>query len=285
MTLEETAGILAILAEMWPTQALTEQTVKAYQFVWADLPLRLVEDAAREWLHGDHAFWPRAGQLRAAALRAGLGLAPAEVAYEEVRCNVSAVGRYAVPRWSSAALERAVNSIGWREICDWPTETIGVLRAQLRDAYDAILEADLGKLDASAALEEARQRKAALAECGPVAHTFPEGTPVRILPSGGVLHLLGPEDRPALPAPLAAPSAWERGYVTMGKQAPATLEAQRRFLERNSGKVLVGAARGLPEMLAILEAAPGWKEMPEGRRQMFLDQYRRNHPEQGEGAE
>ena len=221
----------------------------AYQYAWSDLPASLIDAAVKEWVRGDSAFWPRAGQLRTIALRSALDFPPAEIAYEEVRRHFSNPG---LP-WSTEVLERTVAAMGWRTLCEWPLENLGTCRAQFRDTYNSVLERVLQSDDVPALLAGARQRREALERA-----QYPSLAP-------GFLASL-PEHVPD-------------GYETMGKDAPATIWAAERFTERNPTKALPLAAGDPAEMLRRITRSETWAETPADVRQQQLQRFLAKHPE------
>jgi hypothetical protein len=59
-------------------------------------------------------------------------------AWGEVLRQVSSTGSYGVPVFSDDIVKRAVECVGWREIC--MSENIGVERAHFMRAYDRLVE-------------------------------------------------------------------------------------------------------------------------------------------------
>lgn len=62
MNTQETAAVLRILRTVWPKTPLTDDTIRAYQWAFEDLPYELVEDAAKQWLR-DGTFFPKPSEL------------------------------------------------------------------------------------------------------------------------------------------------------------------------------------------------------------------------------
>lgn len=59
-------------------------------------------------------------------------------AWGEVLNAISRVGYYRVPTFKDEICAEAVKRFGWRELCQQPTDTIGVARAQFMRIYDEI---------------------------------------------------------------------------------------------------------------------------------------------------
>ncbi|HEY8744742.1 MAG TPA: hypothetical protein VIU62_16730 [Chloroflexota bacterium] len=221
----------------------------AYQYAWSDLPASLIDAAVKDWVRGDNAFWPRAGQLRAIALRSALGIPSAELAYEEVRL---AFGGRTLP-WSTDVLERTVAAMGWRTLCDWPIDNLGTCRAQFRDTYNSVIEQVLQSDDVPALLAGAAHRQAALERA----------------------------KRPDLvPGYFASlPEHVPDGYDTMGKDAPATRWTAERFAEINPTRALPLPPGDPVAMLRRITSAPEWSDMPADVRQQQLQRFLAKHPE------
>jgi len=213
------------------------------------MPATLIDAAVKDWVRGDNAFWPRAGQLRTMALRSALGIPSAELAYEEVR---RAFGGRTLP-WSTDVLERTVAAMGWRTLCDWPIDNLGTCRAQFRDTYNSVLDRVLQSDDVPALLADAAQRRVALEEA-----RWPDLVP-------GFLESL-PEHVPD-------------GYDTMGKDAPATLFAADRFAARNPAKALPAPASDPVAALRRVTSGDGWTNLPADVRRQQLHRFLVKHPD------
>jgi len=62
-------------------------------------------------------------------------------AWGEVLSEVSRVGSYGAPQFTTSEIHRAIECVGWRDIC--LSEQIGVERAHFMRAYDGINERDI----------------------------------------------------------------------------------------------------------------------------------------------
>ena len=151
MEKRETAAVLALLASAYPYAKVSKETAAVYHGVWLDLGFDDCRRAAETLIRvSDH--FPSAAALRREVLRGAgrLSVSPAE-AWAMVTAAVRESGRYKRPQFADRAVEQAVTTIGWREICD--SENQGVLRAHFFKVFEKIAE----DLDRSTMLQLAGQ--------------------------------------------------------------------------------------------------------------------------------
>lgn len=119
-TKAEIRRVLVTVAAAYPRSALTKATIEVWCRILADLPVRAVEAAALLYLGQAHEFFPFPGQIRQTAfdlLELGQELTAPE-AWAEVRAEISRVGCYDAPRFSSPVVGKAVESVGgWKYLC------------------------------------------------------------------------------------------------------------------------------------------------------------------------
>ena len=139
MTRPEFATVMAYLGAACG-KPLTADGHEVYYDLLGDLPLAALQLAARlALLESQYPVFPTVGVLRRLATEAAAARAfGADEAWAMVRQAVLAFGYYrereglaALP----AVVRRAVESLGWRELCD-ATEP-EIVRAQFRRAYEA----------------------------------------------------------------------------------------------------------------------------------------------------
>ena len=162
MTDQETARILAILKSVWPAHPVLEETQTAWMWAFEKVPYSLAEDATKRWITGGAQFFPTPSQLlkTIAVERVAPDLIP-EAAWIEVLDQVRKVGygprtlfrngkREALPgpAFSHPLIAKAVESVGWKNIChsDEPT----IVRAQFLKTLAALIDAEVGRLQAQA---------------------------------------------------------------------------------------------------------------------------------------
>jgi hypothetical protein len=252
MTIAETARLIAILKMAWPAHPIeAEQGAAVYHRALADIPFELAERAVDEWLRTGK-FFPAPSEIRELALRAGVGLPAAEIAWQEAQ---RVVGGYRpgdpAPLWSSRVLEEAVNAVGWSAIKACEADQLGTLRAQFRDTYNALLKRMTAD-DARDALTEAEGRRALIA----------------FVPRQAPALEAGPPRGPA-PIPDASPDE---------PTEPGESWTLRKFRERFAAKhPTPGAApaSGLskPSGTDYLQSLPAWKALSPERRERLLREH------------
>ena len=157
MNSSETTALLSILSSVWPNQPITEDTVTAWTWAFEDAPYAVVEDAAKQWMRGGKPFFPAPSDLR--RLTAVHAVAPdlvPEAAWAEVMQQVRRVGygprtifrngkseALPGPTFSHPLIAKAVESVGWKNIChsDEPT----IVRAQFLKTLTALIEREVSK--------------------------------------------------------------------------------------------------------------------------------------------
>jgi len=181
MERKDVTRLLGVLKAAWPDRTIGEDTVTAYEMAWCDLPADLGQRAVAEYIRTGK-FFPAPAEIRELALRAGLGLPAAEIAWAEAQRVMSGFRPGdAPPLWSSKVLEDAVNAIGWWSIKHCDADNLGTIRAQFRDTFNALLKATAAG-DARAALDDASDRQALREQCR---EALPEAPPMLpVAPTG-----------------------------------------------------------------------------------------------------
>lgn len=139
---------------------VTGDTLDIYAEDLEDLPVDQVVQAIRE-CRRTGTFFPSIGEIRnrVIAIVGGAMLVDPEAAWGEVRREARRVGfnRPPVfangelqpapgPQFSSPMIARAVEAIGWRDICLTDDDDVATLRAQFRDALRAIQRREVDRL-------------------------------------------------------------------------------------------------------------------------------------------
>ena len=143
---------------MWPNQPITDDTVTAWTWAFEDVPYPVTEDAAKQWMRGGKPFFPAPSDLR--KLTATNAVAPnliPESAWIEVTEQARKVGygRRTVfhngesvllpgPVFSHPLIEKAVESVGWKNIChsDEPT----IVRAQFLKTLNNFIDSEVERV-------------------------------------------------------------------------------------------------------------------------------------------
>lgn len=158
MEKRETAAILAILASAYPYAKVSKETAAMYHEVLRDLRFGDCERSVGAIVRTSEMF-PSAATIRKEVLRqAGLMSPSAAEGWSQVMVLLRDVGRYGRPQFADPAVQKTVDAIGWREICD--SENQGVLRAHFFKLYDK--------------LAEEHDRSALLSAVGELSHATPK---------------------------------------------------------------------------------------------------------------
>lgn len=139
MTNDEALRIVTLMAAAHPAWKATEATVGLWCDMLADIDAQVGMAAARR-LVATSDEWPSIPALRQeVADMAGLLPPPSEEAVEEVLTAARRFGRRGGGDWSHPVVGEAVQSIGWRTICD--ANKVTVISAQFRKAYERLADA------------------------------------------------------------------------------------------------------------------------------------------------
>jgi hypothetical protein len=141
----DAARLLRIARTLWPDMTIEPATITAWTWALGDLPTAAVETAMKTWIRTS-AFAPKPSDLRKLIAEETAAGEPWEAAWDELMTTIRARGVYLMDErfrsyregwcgWSSPEVEAAIRHVGYREVCLADTETLGVLRAQFRDAY------------------------------------------------------------------------------------------------------------------------------------------------------
>ncbi len=129
------ARLITILAAAYPRVTLSEATVELYSRMLADLDFANAQAAVVQHIATNPHF-PSVAEIRRIAVERTCGLPTPLEAWMEVRVQMQAHGIYEAPTWSHPSVGRAVDAIGFRNLC--MSENISVERAQFLRAYEAI---------------------------------------------------------------------------------------------------------------------------------------------------
>lgn len=138
MTESEGLRIMAMLRGVWGSrQKLDDAAVALWPRLLADLPFRDV-DAAVTRLAKTSKWLPTVAEIRAEVAEDKCSLPEPEVAWGHVLKAVSKFGSYQAPAFEFDEVKRAVEVLGWQNIC--LDENVAATRARFTDAYRAIRE-------------------------------------------------------------------------------------------------------------------------------------------------
>lgn len=134
MTKQEAMKLVALLKAGWPRQELGAETISLYADMLKDIPLAEAQAAVQRIVQTSKWF-PTIAEIREQVAEARCALDPPELAWGEVQRAISSVGAYHQPLFDNPAIQRAVNAMGWRQIC--LDENLAATRARFVDAYKA----------------------------------------------------------------------------------------------------------------------------------------------------
>lgn len=156
MTTGECAAMLAIAGQVYGRDVAIA-TVEVWASFMGDVSAAEGVAALRAHVVESPHF-PTVADVRKRVAAARMGTrGDVGAAWGEVRRAIARVGSYGSPRWSSPAIEHAVESLGWREICHTRDDDVPTLRAQFERYFRAGLvriehSANAGALEAHVSL-------------------------------------------------------------------------------------------------------------------------------------
>jgi hypothetical protein len=115
----ETLRVLKILGDVFPSFPLSSSAVEVYVRLLADLPGRVLEQAALD--HISHStFFPSIAELRSAVFNILEAIDPLPSEYEAwsvVQAEICRIGQGDRPKFRYALVAQAVEQLGWRYLC------------------------------------------------------------------------------------------------------------------------------------------------------------------------
>ena len=142
----EVARIMGVMAHAYPRYELTADSVKVYGVMLSDIPVEILEAAARQ-IMAELKFFPSIAEWREMAHKLMIGelqIPSAYEAWENAMAQVRRCGEYyryqvnqRTPEYSHPLVEKAVNVIGYRHLCE--SENIGIERAHFFKIYESLL--------------------------------------------------------------------------------------------------------------------------------------------------
>ncbi|TYO95146.1 replicative helicase loader/inhibitor [Desulfallas thermosapovorans] len=133
MTEKEAITLVGMLFAAYPKFEAPKATIKLYQQFLQDLDFNLARAAVTKHIAVSQ-YFPTIAELRDAALSLTNKTPSASDAWCEVMEQISKIGSYGAPKFSHPAIKKAVNAIGWTNLC-W-SEEIGVERAHFLKIYE-----------------------------------------------------------------------------------------------------------------------------------------------------
>jgi hypothetical protein len=129
---------ITALAGMYPAVQLSDETIAGYCRALADVPLAAL-DAALAQTQQECKFFPTVAEIRERVLDATAPRRPdGPDAWALVLGEFSRVGSYGDPRFPDPLVARAVDIMGWRELC--LSENQVADRAHFLQIYNALVK-------------------------------------------------------------------------------------------------------------------------------------------------
>ena len=138
MTEKDAVSLVAMLMAAYPRVEVPKATIGVYQKLLSDLDLCAARCAITRHIASSQ-YFPSIAEIREAALAFARPRLPSPgEAWAEVMDLLSSVGSYSTPKFSHAAIKKAVKAIGWRNLCF--SENIAMERAHFLRIYGSFQE-------------------------------------------------------------------------------------------------------------------------------------------------
>ena len=163
MKQSEAAKIVALLMACYPKAKVGDNTPMTYETMLADLDAEETMRAVRRIIATEDSPYalPTIAKIRMAVTGACVEGKSGELAWGDVLKAVSRTGIYGSPQFDDPLTEIAVSQVGWRDICNSDTRSLGFLRAAFVKSYNAAKDRIV--VDGSANLLEAHVDRKRLA--------------------------------------------------------------------------------------------------------------------------
>ncbi len=137
MTKAQAIEVVAILVASFPDAKWGEPTCRAYEAALADLDYELAASAAKR-IVATSKFRPSIAEVREAAAVSAVGERRTGAdAWGDVVKAIRYVGSYGAPKFEDPLTARAVEALGWRNLCLGDSSEASD-RARFCEVYDAI---------------------------------------------------------------------------------------------------------------------------------------------------
>lgn len=133
MTEKEAVSLVGMLMAAYPRYEVAKATISLYQKFLMDLNIEPARCAIARHIASSQ-FFPSIAEIREAALAfAGPRIPTPAEAWHEVMQLLFSVGSYGTPKFSHGVVKKAVDAIGWSNLCY--SENIGLERAHFFKIY------------------------------------------------------------------------------------------------------------------------------------------------------
>ena len=141
-----TAGQLKSITMLFTAygQGGESERIAMYVEMLADIPAEVLDKVCKKAMY-ENKYLPSIAELvqnanNLIAEISGTDIPSWDEAWKEIEKEMNDTFVYGKPRFSSAVIQKAVDSFGWEELCTVETKNLFIARAQLRDMYLAICE-------------------------------------------------------------------------------------------------------------------------------------------------
>jgi hypothetical protein len=136
---------VGILAAAYPNAKISKETLKIYVGMLSDLSLEVLDCAIQKCL-AESEFFPTIAKIRSAAssLTSVTNCLPSSwEAWNEVTLQIRHNGYYRTPQFSNGLVARAVNALGWSQLC--LSENQIADRAHFVRVYEQLVASEMKK--------------------------------------------------------------------------------------------------------------------------------------------
>ena len=157
----EISELVGLMSAAYPGAKVSDATVEVYVAMLKDIPLDILTASVQQCM-AESEFLPTVAKVRDKALALTAPIAPAPLeAWGIVLKAIGVYGFYRTPEFADPIITKAVDCIGWRNICCTEMDNQGVDRAHFSRVYEGLLrqaENDRRMLPQARAIQEQVRR-------------------------------------------------------------------------------------------------------------------------------
>lgn len=163
MTEDQVLEIVARIKDAYPRQVVGLGTLAVYSQMLGDLPYAAANNAVRDLLASSR-FFPTIAEIRERVVALRLDAPAPEQAWGEVVTAFGYPGRTRTPKWPHPLIGKAVDCLGWQEMCD--SDNHESTRARFIEAYASISRRQMHEAQVEGVLPPFEERKRLACEPG-----------------------------------------------------------------------------------------------------------------------
>jgi hypothetical protein len=135
----EIAKLIGVMAAAYPSVKLSEPTIEVYIAMLKDIPLDVLTASIQQCM-AESEFLPTVAKVRDKALALTAPIAPVPIeAWGIVLKAIGKYGFYRTPEFNDPIITKAVECIGWKNLCCTEMDNQGVDRAHFSRVYEGLL--------------------------------------------------------------------------------------------------------------------------------------------------